>query len=349
MHKEAFTILLITTGGTIAGHSQKNDTRGKTLHREAWESLSQSLLAEGAPHEQVSIEVAALCDLDSTELGPEHWEQLRLQVTGKAEEYDAFVITHGTNTLGYTAAALAFGLGPLHFPVILTGAQYPIGHPDSDGPGNLREALLAALLPGLAGVFVSFGGSLLPGVLASKLSDRDKAAFTWPGRDVVGTFEDSGWQIESPVLARFGWSGSAPQEVPATPLPMQEILVIRLHPGIAGSGIASLMRSGQYRALCIMAFGSGDLPASWQPALTELREQGIPVLIHSQVPFATASMTQNRPGKDLLDAGLAIPAGNMSPETALVKLAWLLTQGFSYEQVFAGMRQNICGEVQPPQ
>lgn len=338
-------ILLITTGGTIAGHSGEAD-REVLLSGASMQELAAKLMPVSLLQDGLAITVKELYNLDSTEIGPEHWEALVRLIDEYKEQCQGILITHGTNTLAYTATALAFAFPDIPIPVILSGAQYPIGHPNTDGTSNLRAALLACVhsSPVLAGVHVVFGESLLPGAQVSKRSATALDAFNWPDRLVVGRFRQS-WEIDQEIWTRYKSSQDWPAQLQAPhAFSTAGILQLRAFPGMSLSGMVSLAHAAELKALILCGLGSGDLAAYHMPALQQLASLKVPVIMHSQVPFAAATMRQNLPGRLLLEAGLAIPAGSMSLESTLIKLSILLAQGLAYDTIPGLMARNFCGE-----
>lgn len=154
-------LLFITTGGTIA--SVRTDQGLKPV------LSSQELLAHlPGLQELCQPETLALCSIDSTDLGPEHWLAMARAVQENYALYDGFIICHGTDTLAYSAAALSYLIQNADKPIILTGAQQPISHEITDAKKNLRDSVICALDPGSRGVMVVFGGQVIAGTRAKK-------------------------------------------------------------------------------------------------------------------------------------------------------------------------------------
>ena len=162
-------ISLIATGGTIACVPTEN-------------GLSPELNAEdlvnlvGCGSDEVSIDCTDLFSMDSSNIQPEEWCLIANAVREKAGSCDGIVLTHGTDTMAYTASMLSFMLSGLPVPLVLTGAQYPAVYPNSDGRRNLIDAVTAAtVLPG--GVYICFGGSVILGCRAVKTRTTSLNAF----------------------------------------------------------------------------------------------------------------------------------------------------------------------------
>ena len=130
-------VLIITTGGTIAGQVASGGQENKP---EAQEGEELVLVPIGPTVDylnrnldlEIQIDVHDLCNVDSSNILPEHWTKLSGLIKEKYDEYESFIITHGTNTLGYTCAALSFALENPNKPIVLTGSQVPAHLPGSD-------------------------------------------------------------------------------------------------------------------------------------------------------------------------------------------------------------------------
>jgi L-asparaginase len=148
-------LLLISTGGTISQETDLTKTRGA-------EGFS-ARLTEFADNLKIGITSRSIFNKDSSNIVPDDWVLLINTIVEEYENYDAFVITHGTNTLGYTCAALSFALGKLGKPVILTGSQVPYSYPGSDAVMNLENAIRVAAneRETLVGVMAVFGSEII--------------------------------------------------------------------------------------------------------------------------------------------------------------------------------------------
>ena len=142
-------ILLLTTGGTIASLPTAEGLAPGLDGEELARMLPQGIL------EHYDVTVRDILHLDSSNIQPEEWQTIARHVFDNRTEYDGIVITHGTDTMAYTASVLSFMLRGIAIPVVLTGAQLPMAHPLSDGMENLRTALAMAA-SGAAGVFLAF-------------------------------------------------------------------------------------------------------------------------------------------------------------------------------------------------
>ena len=141
-------LLFITTGGTIASVRTQQGLKPVLTSEELLAHLPEL-------NELCCPDTLALCSIDSTDLGPEHWLMMAKAVQENYALYDGFIICHGTDTLAYSAAALSYLIQNADKPVILTGAQQPISNEITDAKKNLRDSVICALDPGSRGVSLS--------------------------------------------------------------------------------------------------------------------------------------------------------------------------------------------------
>jgi L-asparaginase len=283
---------------------------------------------------------------DSVDLGPQDWIDLARHIGKHYDNYEGFVILHGTDTMVYTAAALSFLLEGLHKPVILTGAQLPIGAVRNDARNNLITAieLASSPHPHVSEVGIYFNGLLLRGNRAVKTSIFAFDAFTSPN---------------FPPLARVGVYIHYPAIPPRPPAPAQlsvyqklssDVALVKLFPGITPRLLEALI-DAPIRGLVLETFGSGNIPGT--PGLIEVIERAV-----AQRGLLTVAITQQRQGivqlhtyaagRRLLDAGV-VSGNDMTPCTALVKLMFLLAQeSLTPEERRSLMASNLRGELSFP-
>ena len=343
-------VLIISTGGTIAGQVADRDgaTQGAEVFSEVLKPTFKCLKRDWG----VDIEVDAdeYCDVDSSDILPKHWMGLVNLIVKKYNDYDSFIITHGTNTMGYTCAALSFALGKLGKRVIITGSQVPNGEPGSDAMTNLENSVRVAAWPfdDIRGVISVFGSHIISGVRVKKSTEFDYDAFQ--------TFQ-------SGSLGRIGRivlinkdkldthnSYYKPYAAVAKKLDVKNdfdisIISFSEFPGMSPDFFKTVVEHNNVKGIIFRAFGAGDASNHLDKAFRYLKEKGIPVIITTQAPSGNANMQVNEPGAKLMKEKLAIPVYDMSIESQTTKLAWLLGQGFSREEIMIKMLENIRGEV----
>ena len=258
------------------------------------------------------IETRILYNLDSADFQPHHWVELAEAVHGSLDRYDGFVIVHGTDTMAYTASALAFLLPGLDRPVILTGAQKPLLDVRTDARTNLVDACHLATT-GIAEVGIAFHSELLRGCRATKLDAWGMKAFGSPA---------------CPPLAELGLGvNQAPHVLaprPRAPFDGRlepHVIAVRTFPGLDPRLLFGALAAG-VRGMVIEAFGAGNVPRlenSLVPVIEAAREADVPVVIVSQSTRGAVDLTRYHGGVAAARAG-AIGAGDMTTEAALTKL-----------------------------
>lgn len=274
---------------------------------------TQDLLAELPVLRKIAeIEARILFNLDSADMQPHHWVQIGRVVHEALPLYDGVVVIHGTDTMAYTASALAFLLPGLDRPVVLTGSQRPLTDVRTDARTNLVDACLLATSR-IPEVGIAFGSKLLRGCRATKLDAWGMSAFGSPC---------------CPPLAELGVGVNL---APHTLLPRAlepfddrlepRVLAFRTFPGLDPKLVIGALTSG-VRGLVVEAFGTGNVPLlenSFIPVLEAARGIDVPVVIVSQSPRGAVDLGRYAGGVAAAKAG-AIGAGDMTPEAALTKL-----------------------------
>lgn len=213
-------LLFIATGGTIASGDS-----GSGLSPEA----SAEELLSGVNLPDAEIHAIQPFALDSTDLTPQHWMEVAALIRDRWQDFDGFVITHGTDTMAYGAAALSCLIQSACKPVILTGSQLPMSAPDTDARRNLSDALLCAER-GRAGVWVCFCGRVIAGNAARKVHTRDFDAFR-------GFTEDDEHRVEEFLTAEAVEDGGTVFYNRLDP----SAAVLKLTPGISAEMVHDMM------------------------------------------------------------------------------------------------------------
>ncbi|WP_067841245.1 asparaginase domain-containing protein [Nocardia lijiangensis] len=246
------------------------------------------------------------------------------------ERPDGVIVIHGTDTMAYVGARVAFELRDLDVSVVFTGAQIPLGHPGSDAQHNLCLALDSiATQPG-PGTYIAFGSSLHPAVRARKRACDDYDGFA--------TIRELTPPLSPPALLPRGNST-------ATRLPVGLLTVF---PGLHADLLMAAIR--QYPGgIVLECYGSGTMPhgAEVVETIRTATRRGTPVVVITQCDSGSVDLARYLPGRALLDAGV-ISGGDMTREAALAKLAYLVDLGFSGEQLRDWMTTNMLGELSNP-
>jgi L-asparaginase len=276
-------------------------------------------LVEHVPElaELAAIDTRILCNLDSSDLGPEEWVALANEIDAARATHDGVVVIHGTDTMAYTAAALSYALVGLDRPVILTGSQRPLKEVRSDAHRNLVDAVDLARRD-VPEVAIAFDGRLLRGNRARKGDAWSYGAFASPS---------------CPPLARLGLDVEVAPHVrrPTQPFRLEaryddRVAVAWVTPGLDP---ATIERSAEgLRGLVLAAFGVGNAPLhkrSIARVVERLVGRGIDVLVVTQAQAGAVDLALYKNGAALASAG-AIGGGDMTIEAALVKLMHALAR-----------------------
>jgi L-asparaginase len=315
-------ICLIATGGTIGMVREDGVLRPPADPAE---------LLEIAPEmgRIADVSTVSLLNKDSVNMTPADWTALARAIhdrLGPEHGFDGFVVTHGTDTMQYTAAALAFALGPeLAVPVVLTGSQTDASSLHGDARSNLLRAVLVASGP-IAEVVISFGDHVFRGVRAQKRDRRRFAAFESPA--VAPLAEIAAEVIVHPDARRRPLP--APRSVPPLHADFSpDVVQFTLIPGLRPDSLAAVLDAGCVRGVILQTFGAGNVPDegefSFVPFIATAVGRGLPVILTSQFPASSTVSSPYATGAGAIRAG-AIPTGNMTNSAAYVKLRWVLAE-----------------------
>ena len=323
-------ILLLTTGGTIACTTGSNGLkpRGSDIMQYALDQLRQ----------YYDITVQDVMCLDSSNIRPEEWQRIARYVFAHRLQYDGIVISHGTDTMAYTASAVTFMLPGLDRPVVFTGSQLPLTDPLSDGPDNLRTAFAMASA-GHNGVFVAFDRKVMLGCRAVKVRASNFSAFESVNARYAGVIGSQGLVINPAALPDVP---SQPQLCDAI---SKTVFLLKLTPGLSPEIFHALKDLG-YKGIVIEAFGLGGMTVM-NRGLQGIRsavESGISVVVTTQCLYDSADLQVYQVGQQLLELGV-IQGKDMTSEAAMTKLMWALGQGMDQEQIARLFRQNLAGEI----
>jgi glutamyl-tRNA(Gln) amidotransferase subunit D len=343
-------IALISTGGTIAS---KIDYRTGGVHS----VLSASDLYASIPELQkyASIDPEVILNEYSENLKPEHWTFIANKVAEKIRsgKYSGIIISHGTDTMHYTASALSFALQNLPVPVVLVGAQRSSDRPSSDAALNLIGATVFCIKSNYSGVFVAMHASPSDDVIACHVGARVRKNHT-SRRDAFESID-----IGPIALVKGGIVQMQLQEQPQVKLHERNdrildflvksaydrrVILIKFHPGFDPRLLANVVMSLDSKAVILEGTGLGHISRECIPEIQKMIDSGIMVFMTSQCIWGRTRMTVYDTGRDLLKIGV-IPLSDMLPETALVKAMWVIANSKDREHSKQIMQQSIANEI----
>ena len=286
--------------------------------------------------------------IDSSDVEPSMWKDLATLIRDKYDEYDGFVVLHGTDTMAYSASALSFMLENLAKPVVFTGSQLPIGVPRTDGKENLISSVEIASAKDAQGhplvpeVCIFFNSMLLRGNRSTKVSSEDFNAFRSPNYPPLAEAGISIRYNAAAIRKPARWGG--PLYI-STDLDTS-VSILKVHPGITPQVMRYFMCGEGTRAVIIETYGSGNAPSrQWfLDIVQEASRMGKVLMNVTQCMSGTVNMDLYATGKALEKAGV-VSGRDITTEGALAKLFYLLGKSPDNAWVKARLGENIEGEI----
>jgi glutamyl-tRNA(Gln) amidotransferase subunit D len=334
-------VAILGTGGTIAS---RVDYRTGGVHPQFSAEELYLVVPEIAKNAQIHTEL--LFNVYSEHINADHWEKIAEKTVETIKDgYDGIVIAHGTDTMGYSAAALSFALAGTPIPVVLVGSQRSTDRPSSDAALNLIGAVTTAAKASFSGVYISMHHTIDDESIALHIGTRVRKNHT-SRRDAFESIDTS--------PAAYVRNGEL--EVIRTDLPVKDkqrnfnaryrfekkVALVKFHPSFDPKIIDFLVDSG-YRGIILEGTGLGHVSEQCYSSVARASEHGVLVGMTSQCIWGRVRLTVYDTGRDLLNRGV-IPLGNMLSETALVKMMWALGNTNTAADAKALMLQNIAGE-----
>ena len=349
-------VRVIFTGGTIAGNVAPRD---HALNKKAAPDSFLTILDNAASIVSKTWDVdiqrstKQLFNKDSSNINPDDWVQLIDDIVSSYDDTDAYIILHGTNTMGYTSAALSFALQNINKPVIITGAQVPLGYLGSDATTNLVNALRMAVWRHheVRGVMAVFGSKIITGTRVKKGTDFDYdpfSSFQSGSLGQIGRFmkiDEAALHKHNSYLSKFGpLATRAGNVIVEKDFNCEGLASLTEFPGMSPDIITTLADSG-VKGVVLRSFGAGDPNERLFSAFEYLKQKHIPIVVTTQAPGGLSNFQVNETGQYLHKHELAIPAHDMSIEAMTTKLAWLLGQNLDYQAIKQTMVQDLHGEI----
>jgi len=283
------------------------------------------------------VEIAPV--IDSANLVPSHWNAIGSEIIQHYDQYDGFIVLHGTDTMAYSASALSFLLMGLDKPVIFTGSQIPLIEPRSDAQENLCTALILAAYHPVPEVTIFFNGKLLRGNRATKSKASGLDAFESPNYPWLGQI---GSNIE---LHKDLFFAKTQRQFTNPDFSKKTVAILPIYPGIAATTLEALAEG--LDGLILQSYGVGNLPSqnlAFMSALKTAVRNGCVILNISQCLQAEVYHGQYASSAELDDIGI-ISGANMTREAAFTKLCYLLAAGYNRNDIHEKLRQSLVGEV----
>lgn len=323
-------ILLIGTGGTIASLPSPEGLVP---------SLSAERLIKLVPELKgmCSLQSIDLINMDSTNICPEHWLKIAECIRNNYSVYDGFVITHGTDTLAYTAAGLSYLFQNIRKPIVITGAQIPLIQKNSDAERNLLDSFLYVCDDQSYGVNIVFSGAVILGTRARKNYSKRFDAFCSVNYPEVA-------RIQGNKIFRFISEEPKGDEIFYEKL-NSNVGILKLTPGLRKDILQYLLNS--YDGLVIESFGVGGIPeySDFFSDIQAALKKGKIVVLTTQVPNEGSDLEVYRVGKILKQKTSVIEAYDMTTESALAKLMWCLGQTSDVKEIHSMFYKSISHDI----
>lgn len=334
-------VLLIYTGGTIGMVVDPETKALKPFDFEHMQAQIPELKLIDAELQGITFEEP----IDSSNIVPDVWSLLVTMIQENYDEFDGFVILHGSDTMAYTASALSFMIENLNKPVVLTGSQLPIGLIRTDGKENLITAIEVAssyyrgkaVVPEVS---IYFEYKLYRGNRTHKYNATHFKAFRSSNYPLLA---------EAGVHVHFNkaYINKPTGEEPKFYTEMDSgIFVLKLFPGISENMVEHVMRTPGMKALVLETFGSGNAPnAMWfLQKLTLAIDQGVIILNVTQCGEGSVEQGRYETSSALQHIGV-IGGADITTESACAKLMFLLANRSSNNEIIADLKRSMCGEI----
>ncbi len=327
-----FKILLIATGGTIASVETENGL----VPAESAEHLIEYIPSIKG---KCSIQSCQLFNIDSTNMNQSHWIKLTEKIRENYNSFDAFIITHGTDTMAYTAAVLSYLIQNPDKPVIITGSQKPISSSFTDARKNLIDSIDFARKSKLGGVFVVFGGIAILGTRARKVRSKSFSAFESINYPIAASIDDGR------VFTYMTNDKSEPVKFYSDL--SEGVFLLKLIPGIKPDILRYL--GDHYSAIVIESYGVGGVPFSDKVNLLQeldsLTKKGKLIVLSTQVMHEGSDASTYEVGALAMKKYNVLQSYDMTIEATVTKLMWILSETTEFDTIQKMFYRKINSDI----
>lgn len=325
-------ILLLGTGGTIASEMTPDGLSPEL-------TPAQLVRAVPAISKLCEVDCLSLFSIDSTNITPAHYLRIAGALCEHYGHYDGFVISHGTDTMAYTAAALSYLIRGAKKPIILTGAQKPIGFDSTDSKMNLADAFVCACSEKIHGVNIVFSGRVITGTRARKTCSKSYAAFSSINYPDIGTLLDG--RLMCYIESEYGDTPLFSAALDAN------VGLIKMIPGTDVELMDFLL--ARKDAVVMECFGVGGLPSYNDDRLFEVirrhTEAGKYIVVTTQVQNEGSDLSVYSVGHRLKESRGVLEAYDMTTEAALAKIMWILAETRAPDEVTARFYTPVAHDM----
>jgi L-asparaginase len=325
-------LMLLATGGTIASLEGEDGLVP---------GMNADELIRHFPGLNVRCQIDGkqLMNLDSTNIQPEHWVDIAQAINDNYHDYDGFVITHGTDTMAYTSAALSYMLQNVNKPIVITGSQIPITFQKTDAKRNISDAIRFAC-EDIGGIFVVFDSRVILGTRAIKVRTTSYDSFESINYPYVASILKNGIQYH-----RKYFQSQKKKEFTVDTSLCTDVALVKLYPGIQPEWFDFLKT--QSKGVVIESYGSGGIPFQGRNLLAkldELTERGISVVITTQCLEEGEDLSIYEVGRKVKQSRI-IRSRNMNTEAIVPKLMWVLGKTHDQQKVKDVMETPIADDI----
>jgi len=314
-------ILLIATGGTIASIKTSNGLKPNT-------SADELLLYIPEIKDICKVDFVQLFSLDSTNIQPEHWIKIVKKIKDEYDNYDGFVITHGTDTMAYTASAVSYLIQNPRKPIVITGSQKPINADITDAKKNLIDSFRFVSEEDNHGVYLIFDGKAIVGTRARKVRSKSYNAFESINYPIAGFIDDK-------RIIKYVEKNSTNSLEKFYTKVNPKVFLLKLVPGMEPDVLDYVSES--YDCIVIESYGVGGLPfhdkRNFYDKLDMLARKGKIIVIATQVMLEGSDATMYEVGSNVMSKYNVIEAYDMTVESTVVKLMWILSITKKFNEV----------------